>query len=527
MRYMRSTYFLCTILLVSCQHELEERYLNPDKNGDSSIDQLFTRLLDDNRVRPSYWEISTVVNWHIGVYAQSVGYLNNEFVYQQNDEYMEERWSDFYTPSDNGAGVVAHFREIEKLLGTMTPDEQKEWEPFLYAGKIVLFDHAADMVDLWGDIPFSQAGMLNATGSVVYPEFDAAASVYATADEQLAAAADYFANARLSEATQNLFSQHDILLHGDIAFWRQYANALRLRLLMRTSFVAESSAREQVLEILLNTEKYPLPGANGYDPGTDDVLLTPLVTYTDDLHAAFNDWTNYPAPYHLLENVFKPVDDPRIPVMFDKYGSLSGSSFVPNENYNGMPWDAGGIQQQTNLGKFAILDSATFLFNNKLPGVVMTVAEVDFLRAEAFERWGGGDPAAAYGLGVKHSIQFYYYLNSLNTLTRKPLTAPSDDLLAEFLQRPGVLYEGGKDEKLKMIWTQKWAHFGFLQAVDAWSELRRTNYPELEFRPAALSGFEMPPLRLLYPSSEKKYNPFYAAVEAKDLRFSRIFWDID
>ena len=512
---------------MSCQKELEERYLNPDKNDASSIDKLFTRMLDDNRVRPTYWDISTIVNWHIGVYGQTVGFLNNEFVYQQNDLYIQERWNDFYRPSANGAGVVAHFREMEKLFGAMTTDEQKEWEPFLYAGRIFLFDHAVDMVDLWGDIPFSEAGMLNATGSVVYPGFDAATSVYATADEQLAVAASYFANAPLSDAVQNLFAQHDILLHGDGALWQRYANALRLRLLMRTSFVAESSARESVSEMLSDPEKYPLPGASGYDPGTDDVLLTPLLTYTNDLHAAFSDWTNYPAPYYLLENVFKPVDDPRIPVMFDKYGSGSGSSFVPNETYNGMPWDVGGIEQQTNLSKFAILDSATFLFNSKLPGVVMTVAEIDFLRAEAFERWGGGDATTAYELGVKHSIEFYYYLNSLNTLTRKPLISPSDDLMTEFLQRPGVLYEGVKDEKLKLIWTQKWAHFGFLQAIDAWSELRRTNYPKLDFRPASLSGFEMPPARLLYPSSEKTYNPFYAAVQGRDLRFTPIFWDID
>ncbi|MEO5976875.1 MAG: SusD/RagB family nutrient-binding outer membrane lipoprotein [Chryseolinea sp.] len=515
------------LTMISCQNQLEDRYLSPDKNESPTIDKLFTRMLDDNRVRPSYWEVSTIVNWHIGIYSQTVGYLNNEFVYQQNDQYVQERWNDFYRPSSNGAGVVAHYREMEKIFNTLSETDKDQWRIFMEAGKIILSDHAADMVDLWGDIPFSQAGLLNETGAVVYPDFDEDSKVYAQIITDLAVATEFLATHSMTDAVKSLFAQQDILLHGNTQMWQRYGNALRLRLLMRTSNVDEATARVQVLDMLSDPKKYPLSTGDQYEPGVNDVLLSPLTTYTDDLHAAFTDWTNYPAPYYLLEKVMKPVDDPRIPVMFDKYGLSAGTTFIANDDYRAMPWNADRIQQQSNLGNYAILDSVTFLLNSQLPGVVMTVAEVDFLKAEVFERWGGGDAALAYEQGLRHSISFYFHLNHLNTFASRKLSPPSEQTITTFLQRPGVHYGGSQSDRLNLIYTQKWAHFSFLQSIDAWSELRRTNQPEIEFLPAPLSGFELPPSRLDYPTSEKTFNPNYTKVKGKDRRTGKIFWDID
>jgi Starch-binding associating with outer membrane len=65
-------------------------------------------------------------------------------------------------------------------------------------------------------------------------------------------------------------------------------------------------------------------------------------------------------------------------------------------------------QQQIHIGKFAILDSATFLYNSKLPGIVITASEVNFLKAEAFERWGGGDAKIFYEKAIRQSVGFYF-----------------------------------------------------------------------------------------------------------------------
>jgi hypothetical protein len=92
---------------ISCKDELDDRYENPDRTADATIDQFFTAMQNNNRVRLMYWNMSTFINWHIGVYTQSVGFLNTEYIYQQNEAYITNRWDDFYRPSANGAGVMA------------------------------------------------------------------------------------------------------------------------------------------------------------------------------------------------------------------------------------------------------------------------------------------------------------------------------------------------------------------------------------------------------------------------------------
>src|SRR6266542_5859604 len=131
------------------------------------------------------------------------------------------------------------------------------------------------------------------------------------------------------------------------------------------------------------------------------------------------------------------------------------------------------------------------------------------LIAEAYERWGGGDAKTAYEMAVRQSIAFYYYLNSLNVLTRLPLTSPTATAVDSFLQTEQIKYTRTSSEKLQKIWVQKWAHFGFLQSVQNWAEYRRTKYPDLQFYPSTLPGYELPPSRLVYPTSETSYNTNY------------------
>src|SRR5687768_15936858 len=79
--------FSVIILPMGCQDELADRYLNSDKATSANLGQFFTAILNNDRMRPSYGEISTFVNWHIGVYTQSVGFLNNPTIFQQNESY--------------------------------------------------------------------------------------------------------------------------------------------------------------------------------------------------------------------------------------------------------------------------------------------------------------------------------------------------------------------------------------------------------------------------------------------------------
>ncbi|MEP7371968.1 MAG: SusD/RagB family nutrient-binding outer membrane lipoprotein [Chitinophagaceae bacterium] len=513
--------------LISCKKKLEEFYYNPDQTTQASIEKFFTEMLDNDRVRPSYWEIRTFTVLQTGIYSQSVAYLNTNPVYQQNPSYTQDRWNDFYRPGGSGGGVMAHYRSIETAYNLMGVQQQTEARIFLEAAKVVLMDQAAQMVDCWGDMPFSEAGSINTSGEIKMAKFDNAAAIYSNILDGLKMASYYFSHAQHSTTTQIVFSKQDILLNGDLEKWQRYANSVRLRLLIRMSFLDEPFAKSEVMTMLNNPFLYPLiDGVAGYIPKETDVLLQPLTNYTGDLHNAFAELTNYSAPDYLLNDVMKPADDPRIPVMFDKYGRTVSDVFTPNTDYNGLPVNMPLEQQQIMLGNYAILDSATFLYNNKLPGIVITASEVNFLKAEAFERWGGGDAKTYYDMAVKQSVAFYYYLNSLNTVTRDPLPTPSETVVESFLQNSRVKYFGTGEEKLKKIWVQKWLHFGFLQSVQSWAEYRRTKYPQLSFYVSTLPGFELPPSRLLYPASETTYNSNYLLIKDKDTRSRKIFWDV-
>jgi hypothetical protein len=511
------------LILAGCRNELDNRYLNPDKATSTTLDKLFTGMLANDRVWPKYWEMSTFVNWHIGIYTQSVGFLNGPAVYQQNESYIQDRWSDFYRPSANGSGVMSLYRQMEALYKKLDATQRAKGEVYMHAARVLLYDQATQMVDLWGDIPFSEAGALEASATLVYPKFDDAAAIYDSALVTLKSEGDYFGAVSLSAEVQGTFAKQDILLGGSTDRWRRYANSLRLRLLMRLSMVQESRVQSEVTALLANPAAYPLLKEDGYNPSRADVLLAPLADYAYDLHDAFNDWTNYPAPYYMLENVLKPANDLRIPVLFDKYGT-TGSSFVQNTAYSALPLTLSRADQQASLTSYAVLDSTTFLYNSKLPGVVITAAEVNFLKAEAYERWGGGDPATEYLNGIRHSIVFYYYLNNLNP-TRTKLTPPTAAAISDFLtQSTALQYKGTRDEKLQLIATQKWVHFGVLQSVQSWAEQRRTSYPPLTFTPAA-SDYPLPPHRLTYPQSEKNFNPNYSQVASRDTRNANVFWD--
>ncbi len=518
---------LLVICITGCKKKLEDLYNDPDETTQASIEKFFTEMLDNERVRPAYWEVRTFTVLQTGIYSQSIGYLNNTGAYQQNPSYTQDRWNDFYRPGGNGGGVMAHFRAIESAYNSMSSDDQAEAKVFLEAAKVVMYDQAAQMVDCWGDLPFSDAGSLTANGEIVMAKFDDASAIYENILDGLKLAAYYFSHPSHSSTTQLVFDRQDILLSGSLDKWQRYANSLRLRLLMRISFADEAFAQTEVMTILNNPSLYPLiDGETIYSPAETDVLLQPLTNYTDDLHNALTELTNYSAPGYLLNNVMKPASDPRIPVMFDKYGRTVADVFVPNADYNGLPVNMPLEQQQINIGNFAILDSATFLFNSKLPGIVMTAAEVNFLKAEAFERWGGGDAKTFYEKAIKQSVIFYYYLNSRNTITRTPLTLPADSVINQFIQKTSIFYSGTAEEKLAKIWTQKWAHFGFLQAIQSWAECRRTKYPQLTFYPSALPGYQLPPARLVYPASETTYNSNYLLVKDKDTRDRKIFWDV-
>ena len=100
-------------------------------------------------------------------------------------------------------------REIERVYEGLTAEEKVAADPYLHAARIITYDQTSQMVDLWGDIPYSEAGMLNLTGETTAPKFDSGQEVYAQLLAGLEESAAYFAGA--SGPLVPCFSKQDIL----------------------------------------------------------------------------------------------------------------------------------------------------------------------------------------------------------------------------------------------------------------------------------------------------------------------------
>ncbi|HEY5744630.1 MAG TPA: SusD/RagB family nutrient-binding outer membrane lipoprotein, partial [Chryseolinea sp.] len=201
--------------VTSCQDRLEEQYLNPEKTTEASIDKFFTKMLDNRRVRADYWNIRTLLLVHPAVYTNIVSYPNVPKRYQEQLSYLNDFWKDYYTPNGDGvAGIVAHMREIEKQYATLSDEDKAHADVFLNAAHVVYYDQTSQVVDLFGDIPFSQAGMLNLTGKTMPAKFDDAQEVYTALLDGLKQSAAFFAQASLDPLVASSFGKQDMLLQG-------------------------------------------------------------------------------------------------------------------------------------------------------------------------------------------------------------------------------------------------------------------------------------------------------------------------
>jgi hypothetical protein len=527
-RYL--VYTAALIILIgaasSCKKQIANDYNNPESTTTGSLAKLMSGMFLNNRIHPTYWDYYT---WNFtGEFSQFVATSPAAQMYVPNASYVESRWDDYYDGSNptlasgstpdydyDGPGIMSNYREMQTTYAALTASEQAEQYVFLQCAKVLFYDQTAQMVDLWGDIPFFQAGSLNISRTVVAAPFDDAATIYDTLITGLAQLNTYFDTATLSTEIQSELTAQDLLCGGQLGNWQRYANSLRLRLLMRTSYYDASNAQTQVTTMLNNPSTYPLISSNSYN-----VLLNMSpTTLESNLLSAF---TSSPyAPAYILDTLMVANGDPRTTVFWDS---------VAGQSYQGFPGN--GTSAQYSAGGYATYDSATFMYNYNIPGVVFTAAEVSFLEAEANLRWGAGSlsAAAAYAQGINQSIAFYYGINQAKDdqsgYSAAALTSPTQAAIDAYIAN--VALTGSSAQQLALIATQNWLNFFILQPGQAWAEIRRTGYPVLYFPTASYAEVPQPPNRMVYPQSEQLYNATnYAKVSASDTYSTKIFWDVN
>lgn len=500
--------------------DMERRFPDPSKTSEVSVEKLMTGVFQkgNSYTMPWYWRYWTFDIPYLGKYSQVMGYLNSTDTYTPSESYSNNRWVDFYK-------MVANYRLLESTLKAMPEEDQPAYEVFRHVTRIFLYDHLQQVIDLWGDVPFTEAGYVGIEADITLKaSYDKAEDLYAMMMADLKATNTFLAGYSGTDRVLTLLKEQDYINEGNLMTWRRYCNSLRARVACRAAENGSltSEAQGVLKEIFSDPNTCPVVTTNAeniqIDPqGPDLVSMTGM--HEEGIKGGFEGRSG------LNNRATKPyidalTGDPRLEILYDKNTEGEYVGIDPAMEYTAQ--DKLFNRPNTEGGNyFSAVDTATISRNNNVPGVCITASEVDFIRAEAILKWGvSGSVEDNFKAGVKKSIDFYYAINAGGDY-RDPVTKPADSEINAFVEAKWA----SSTHKEELVLVQKWLHHGMIHMGHAWAEVRRTNYPKLHFEELPSLITPKPPVRLIYTTDERNNNKEnYAKVQAQDTYYTKIFW---
>ncbi|MBR0309801.1 MAG: SusD/RagB family nutrient-binding outer membrane lipoprotein [Paludibacteraceae bacterium] len=423
------------------------------------------------------------------------------------------------------------------------------------------------LTDYYGDVPFSEAGMGYITGNSK-PKYDKQEDLYRFFFTELKEAAALFDISAKAITSDPLFG-------GNIAEWITFANSLRLRYAMRLSDVLPDFAKTEFVDALEDGVMVS---------GTDDACVKHLNVSYSFGQEAFRDirgnamakyfYGNDPAnnPSYLCQTFWEQLyknNDPRTTRLcrffIDDYMSISTGdgridvtdavlatqaanpstnviyTIAPGEfswdnwpSYTDIPGSPlatqiEGIQAahpDYNPGsnpRWLMPKLANNFLRSDNPGILMTYAEVCFLRAEAAVLgWTTDNAKDCYENGIRAAMNILADYYGCSVIT--------DAEYAAYIAEAAVAFGSVPDQQKSQINTQAWI-LHFHNPAEAWANVRRADYPKLQApntKNPLIDGADIP-VRLCYPIKEETYSKD-AYREAKDRVgnyswHARLWWD--
>ncbi|HEY9044564.1 MAG TPA: SusD/RagB family nutrient-binding outer membrane lipoprotein [Ohtaekwangia sp.] len=398
------------------------------------------------------------------------------------------------TPSFGNALWQNHYNTLFDLEQARAKSEASGDQVLAGASMILAARLWQDLVDIYGNIPYSQAFKF---AEYPQPAYDKGQDIYNDLQQKLDLAISYMGKDALSS-----FATVDIVNKGDKAKWIKFANTLKLRLLIRQSEISGFDPSAEIAKIKAN---------GGVLGSGETVSVNPGYTNATNKQSPF--YANYgltvngadAAPSVRANEYFVDIlgtnEDPRL----TRYFTMVGNSVVGTVYglASGNPSTASGV----GPGLATSADQNQWIF---------TSVESLFLKAEAVARgWyvdNDTDPAAAYDKAVTES---FIFLNVPNA------ASAASTYLGDFP------YTGD----IKDLIFQKYISMAGIAPLEAWSDLRRLGFdiiPEgyITVNPSTVS--QTIPIRLLYPQNEYTTNAANANAQGDINQFtSKIFWDVN
>jgi hypothetical protein len=537
--------------------DYNDKFLDPTKVTSASVPNLMTGvfLRAGNYSIYGYYRYFAFEPIFIGKFAQTFGYGQSSTMYVPGWEgYAESQFGDFY-------GCMADYSKLVGEYDALSDSDKATFEAFKLAAMVHLYDWLLACVDMFGDMPFSEACRLPITFDMAnsHAAYDKAEDIYSAVMDELKAAALRFNSPDLIK--YGSFTTQDYICQGDFAKWTRYANSLRLRAAIRISQNGSLTAKgkETIAEILGNPSQYPLVETNA-----DNIFLRNDKSGDLNLNPGGWDWTScrlasgaiidrmlqngnyYEGAPATAGKYVSGTDDPRVLLLFTL---RSGAEDENPQTYNytdildgetknlyfhGTSF-AREVPPYTGSPYSEIVDEGFFRNNANFEHVQMTAAEVLFCKAEAYHRgWGvaQSDTEAEkyFKEAIKQSILLYYHWNETSEEpTTQAIPTPSNAAIESFAAarwqssvNPEFPYDA-TDPKSDAILTQKWLHWSVFFPRQCWSQIRRTGLPKLIYPNSTSELLPWAPDRWRYPVSERSYNQNYPG-EDVDTYYSKLFW---
>ena len=453
--------------------------------------------------QPDYF--SYVYVWY-GLWSISNGYVppTNLTQYDLLNSSYQGIWSNSYLALQN-------FDYIEKAS---TGASQKNFRAISMIMKAYLFHN---LVDCYGNIPYSQALKGSDANQVLKPVYDDQQAVYTDLLVKLDTAMNLIQTASVDAAQPG---SADIVYHGDMTRWAKFANTVKLRMLINMSGMSGVASDL--------TSKIAATASVGYIGAGEGAFVNPGYLQSTGKMSPF--WENFYKQDNSLQadalgyyvanqdmcDFLNASNDPRRLRVFQPY---SGTNIAGNY-FGGYVQNA--VPLTSKLG-FGLLRG----YNQNAP--LLTDFESLFLQAEAVQRGliAGGDPVAKalYESAVTQSVIYMGQKSSLDPSSYTPIGAAAASAYLSQINKPLVNWDFSPD-KIRAIITQKWVALNGISPMPIWTDYRRTGFPDfIHYSIDALRKSDTPPVRLLYPQSEITTNNDNVLKQGTiTLTGSKIFW---
>lgn len=390
---------------------------------------------------------------------QMVGTLGGYFT-------LSNRWGgqnfDTFNASDSWNAIPFN-TPFEDIFGNFfTVQEATEGAGHWYAlACLVKAGAMMRVADCYGPIPYSKVQK-----GYMYVEYDSNEEVYQNIIDDLSYAADILYSYSVTYPSSKPLGTSDLVYGGDYALWARLANSYILRAAVR------SGNREAALKAINHS-------AGLITENSHNALMDPGIQ-PNPYQLASSSWGDLRVNASIVDYM-TGYNDPRMEQYFTR-STFAGAT----DRYIGMRSGASSFEK-ANVSGYSLPNLTE---KSKLP--VFLAAETQFLLAEAaLNGWTSDDPKTLYEAGIRLSMEQYgvgssnisaYIADNTSTPASHENDPGPSGVNSSYTRRTQVKIawdDSASDaEKLEKIITQKWIA-NWQMGIEAWTEYRRTGYPEL------------------------------------------------